>query len=100
MRRGLVVLFAAVLLGGCTDADWDHTLSYVGLDSGAPPPAAAPAAVAAATPAESAENSWCVEAAKAAQREAAEQGFDSATQHYRAQVTYRQCVTEPGVSPQ
>ncbi len=102
MRRGFLVLFAAVLLCGCTDADWDHTMSYVGLGTDKPAPTApapaAPAQMAAAPAAPG--NKWCVEVAKAALREAAKDGFDAATQQHRAQVTYRQCLSDPGTAPQ
>ena len=100
--RVLAALFATVVLGGCTDADWDSTLSYVGLSDtpqAAPAqPAEAqqagtqPAAEAAAAPADD----WCIQIAKAAAQEAADLGFDRPTQQNRAKVTYQQCVRGPG----
>jgi hypothetical protein len=91
------VVLVAALLGGCTDADWDRTLSYVGLDDA---PAAQPApadssAVLAAKPAALAEaDEWCNEVAKAEQQEAAEQGFDKATQENRSKVAFQQCAAK------
>ncbi len=100
MRRALAVLFAAGLLGGCTDADWDHALSYAGLDSAGPPPAEEPAAPApVAAQAAPTTNAWCGEAAKAAQSEAAAEGFDAATQQHRAQTLFAQCLRNPGAQP-
>ena len=87
VRRAFAVLFMAGLLAGCTDADWDHTFSYVGLDSSKPAPP--PQVTAATTPAP--VDTWCVEVAKSEQVEAAEDGFDAATQQHRAQVAFEQC---------
>jgi len=103
--RVVAVLFAAVVLGGCTDADWDRTLSYVGLGE---TPQAAPAQPAETQPAETqpatpapAEaaapaDDWCIQIAKAAGQEAADQGFDRPTQENRAKVVYQQCARGAG----
>lgn len=95
MRRALAVLFAAGLLGGCTDADWDHALSYTGLTTDKP---AAETAAAEPVPEETApslappaDSGWCMEVAKATQTEAANQGFDARTQQLRAQQAFQQC---------
>ena len=98
--RIVVAALAACLLAGCTDADWDHTMSYVGLGPATsaeadPPgqPAAAPVAQtdpAAGQPA--ASDQWCREVARAAATEAVSNGFDAATQQHRAQVSYSQCL--------
>lgn len=89
--------FAACLLCGCTDADWDHATTYVGLgptqnDRPAPPASADAAPTSVATDQSAKSDSWCQQAAKSARDEAAGDGFDSATQQRRAESTYRQCV--------
>ncbi|MDE2133028.1 MAG: hypothetical protein KGM97_00385 [Alphaproteobacteria bacterium] len=95
--RIIGAVFAGFLLAGCTDADWDHAMSYAGLgqsDQTASPQAApADESVAAPTPAAQASKSddWCREIAKAAAADAAGNGFDAPTQQHRAEVTYRQC---------
>jgi hypothetical protein len=95
------VLATAVLLAGCTDADWDHALSYAGLggDQAKPAPADAPQSDAEAAPKSqavaAAPDPWCDEVAKAAHAEAASQGFDAATQKNRAQASYQQCAHLP-----
>jgi len=104
--RVVAVLFAAVVLGGCTDADWDRTLSYVGLGETPPAapvqPAEAQEAQQPGTPpvaqAETAApaDDWCSRIAKAAAQEAADQGFDEPTQQNRARVTYQQCLRGDG----
>jgi hypothetical protein len=54
--------------------------------------AQAPAApVAQSSEIPSAPDSWCVRVAKSAQAEAADQGFDAATQQRRALTTFKQC---------
>ena len=99
--RVMCVVFAGLLLGGCSAADWDNATSYVGLGptADAPPSNAAPTAaeapptslpVAQASPAES----WCQQVAKANASDAAENGFDVATQKHRAETSYRQCLGE------
>ena len=175
--REIAPLVLMVVLGGCSGADWDHAISYVGLGGGdeqaqppspppsgqadtaplstaedapaahpwttvgalppssqtavaeplpppraaeaesVPPPAAEPVPpprphVAAsappavftppvAAPAPSAvepppaaptADPWCSRIAKSASDEAANEGFDAATQRHRAEVTYKQCV--------
>ena len=93
-HRVAAVAVLACVLAGCTDADWDHSLSYIGMNQSpdAAPAAQANAAPQAATPAApAAEDDWCVTASKAAEREAREQGFDAATQHHRAETALQQC---------
>ena len=101
MGRWACVVATAVFLAGCTDADWDHALGYVGLDQQQKtergdnkpvqdaPPQAAQASVAPAP------ETWCAEVAKAAQSEAADQGFDAPSQKLRAQMAYQQCTRAP-----
>lgn len=92
--RVAAVAILACALAGCTDADWDHTLSYVGMNQSqdqAAAPQANPAAQSPAPAAAVAEDDWCVTASKAAEREAREEGFDIATQRNRAATTLRQC---------
>jgi hypothetical protein len=92
IRIATVVILAAVL-GACTDADWDHALSYVGADdsaSNAPPPAATP--IAATTAPTAKMDSWCDDAAQAAAREARKDGFDAATQRRQAESARAQCL--------
>lgn len=98
--RIVVAALAACLLAGCTDADWDHTLSRVGLGPATtaeadPPARPATAPVAQADPVAGqpvASDQWCREVAGAAATEAVSNGFDAATQQHRAQVAYSQCV--------
>lgn len=54
-----------------------------------PQPSAAPTAMASA--ASDTADSWCVRVAKSAQAEAADQGFDAATQQRRALASFKQC---------
>lgn len=105
-HRVMAVLFAAGLLGGCTDADWDDAFSYAGLgpsktdraspasesDADAPAPTyrAEPAPSVTTGPAPVADT-WCIDVAKSAQIEAARQGFDGATQQRRARTVFMQC---------
>lgn len=102
--RLAIVLAAAVFLAGCTDADWDHALAYAGL--GSDKAAQTSAAASAATPAgeatppapqTAAADGWCTEVAKAAEAEAAGQGFDKQTQKNRAQAAFQQCAHGQGV---
>jgi len=86
-----VVILAAVL-GACTDADWDHALTYVGAEdsaSSAPPPARS--SVAATTNPTPKMDAWCDNAAEAAAREARKDGFDAATQRHQADSARAQC---------
>ncbi len=102
--RIIGAVFAGLLLAGCTDADWDHAMSYAGLgqsDQTAPatePVAATPAETPAAAGAAqvSTSEAWCREIAKAASDDAAGNGFDAATQQHRAELTYRQCSEGSG----
>jgi len=102
--RIVTTVFAAFLLSGCSF--WERATTYVGV--GPTPqsePASEPAAQAAPDGAQPAEppvaaaqprsDTWCQQIAKSASIEAADNGFDSATQRRRAESTYRQCVGSP-----
>jgi hypothetical protein len=101
-HRVMAVLLVAGLLGGCTEADWDSAFAYAGLGPSKPDSAssqsapdgpsytAAPAASVTNGPAPVADT-WCIDVAKSAQLEAAQQGFDGATQRRRAMTTFNQC---------
>jgi hypothetical protein len=101
--RNLAVLAVACLLGGCTEADWDHAMTYTGLAPDVPvaaPSAAAPSGEAAPqqqAPAPTpAQDAWCSQIAKSVADEAALEGFDRATQLRRAQIALDQCVHTRG----
>ncbi|GAA0581481.1 hypothetical protein [Rhizomicrobium electricum] len=85
MRRAIVVLIGLGPIGlglaGCTGPGWDHTFAFLDAKEKAPPPAVASAP----------DPNWCTDAAAAAKREAAEQGFDAMTQTRRAEAIYAQC---------
>jgi hypothetical protein len=98
MKKFTGMIVAAFLLCGCSDADWDHLMSF---DNGGPSETAAvtpdsPAPVAQVqTPAEQASpqpDAWCQQVAQDALAKAAQAGFDSTTQQSMAQTSYRQCA--------
>ena len=94
--RVVVALLAACLLSGCTDADWDHATSYVGLgpaQSSGPPPADPAVPVSVPTDPATKPDTWCQQIAETARADAANDGFDAATQQRRAETMYRQCVS-------
>ncbi|MDE1938158.1 MAG: hypothetical protein KGI68_03975 [Alphaproteobacteria bacterium] len=94
------IVIAGLLLSGCTDADWNHTMNYVGLgqpeqsapDTLAPQPTATADNAATPAPAVSKSEAWCREVAASAAQTAAGNGFDLATQKYRATTMYKQCM--------
>jgi hypothetical protein len=104
-RHSLILLIFPLLLAGCTDADWDHVLSYSGLEENAaqadaPRPAAptvaataAPsqpsAAVAAEPVAQSSSADFC---RSVATQDASADGFDAATQARIFAQSYAQCA--------
>jgi ABC-type sugar transport system substrate-binding protein len=97
--RVIGMVFAGLMLGGCSAADWDNATSYVGLGpdpQAAPPNTAPPAAEAAPTSPPVAQaspsNNWCQQVAKANAADAAESGFDVETQKRRAETSYKQCL--------
>jgi hypothetical protein len=109
--RIIGAVFAGLLLCGCSLPSWDSMTTYVGLgpDDQATPPKAAPAegtpdevnAAPTSTPAAQASPSdnWCEQIAKASAADAADNGFDLATQQHRAETTYRQCLASSGAAP-
>ena len=104
-----VAVCAALLVGGCSDTDWDHALSYAGLGDSKPatqppptvaadqtPPATEQAPTVSGMPAPA--DNWCTEIAQSARSEAAGQGFDARTQQLRANSAYNQCTRYPGTA--
>lgn len=94
--RLAVAACAALLLAGCTDADWDQAMATVGFgDPAAPDPSSVPATPPpprqAATDVTSQE-SWCRQVQESAMVEAAADGFDAQTQKLRGEAQYRQCL--------
>jgi hypothetical protein len=92
--RIIGAVFASLLLCGC--AEWDDTLSYVGLGESDEAEQPAPTPAVAEVPAPSVQASTvddlCRQIGKAAGESAAGEGFDLATQQQRAETTYRQCI--------
>jgi hypothetical protein len=109
--RFALALAAASLLSACSDADWSHSMSFVGLDDSAdnqaqPTADAAPQVAtqtasapvvqppgAQAAPAQTAQagvNPFCAAVAK---QDADGQGFDAPTQQGIFVRSYQQCVT-------
>jgi hypothetical protein len=101
--RVALALAAASLLSACSDADWSHGMSFVGLDESAsatattpdPVPQAmaqtAPRPVAAAQTAQAnGPNPFC---AAVARQDTEGHGFDAATQQGVYVRSYQQCVT-------
>ena len=98
MKKLPWMIVAALLLCGCTDADWDHLMSFdrpssETADSQAMPESPAPMAQVQA-PAEqtSQPDVWCQQVAQDALAKAADNGFDTATQQNMARTSYRQCA--------
>jgi hypothetical protein len=92
------LLFFLPLLAGCTDADWDHVMSFASQDRSEVTQAAVAApAPAVATPAAApgAQNAFCLDIAR---QEATSNGFDQATQQRVALRSYQQCVALYGAS--
>ena len=99
-----LALAAASLLSACTDADWSHGMSFIGLDdskNSQPVAEAAPQPVAKATPrpvaqvapaqtAQAGVNPFC---AAVARQDADGHGFDAETQQGMFVRSYQQCVT-------
>lgn len=94
LRRFLVVAMASVLLSACTDADWDRSLSHVGLADS--PPAAVPQQPPSQDQAleksqASAQEDWCMASSRHAAERIKDLGFDQATQNRRAREELEQC---------
>ena len=97
--RLIAALAAAISLSACTDTDWSHTMSFVGLDDApqAEEPAPRPVAQAAPAPAAPAQtvaaggtNPFCASVAK---QDSERNAFDAATQQGVFVRSYQQCVT-------
>ena len=97
--RLVAVLAAAVSLSACTDTDWSHTMSFIGVDDTtqarpAPRPVARRAAPAPVAPAQTAQvaggNPFC---ASVARQDSERNVFDAATQQGVFVRSYQQCVT-------
>lgn len=99
--RLALALAATFALSGCTDADWSHTMSFIGFDEGAQPaPVRRPVARATATRAPQtaqppqtaramAVNPFCASVAK---QDSESSGFDATTQQSVFVRSYQQCV--------
>ena len=97
MRHSLILLVFPLLLAGCTDSDWDHVLSYSGLDeqaeqTDAPRPAAPTSAAVAAEPSAPAQSSNADFCRSVATQDASADGFDPATQARIFARSYAQCT--------
>lgn len=91
MKLRLILLcIVSGLIGGCTDAEWDHTVS--GMDQTRQTETPAPQPVAASG------DEWCRQAAQYERENVASQGFDAATQQHLYEASYRQCMQSPGVA--
>ncbi len=99
-RHSLILLAFPLLLAGCTDTDWDHALSYSGLEEKAAPadvpqrraaPNPQPAA-AAAEPTARAQASDADFCRSVAAQDASADGFDPATQRRIFAQSYAQCA--------
>jgi hypothetical protein len=94
--RLVCALAASFALSACSDTDWSHSMSFVGLDDSqdaepAPPPMVAQAVPAPAQTAQAAGgNAFCAAVA----RQDSERGpFDAATQQGVFTRSFQQCVT-------
>jgi hypothetical protein len=95
MKKILVLtacMAVSVLLGGCSDADWNNALNYTGLgaedDAAAEAPVqAVPATAVAAAPAP--DDSFCRDVAT---QDASGSGFDKQTQARVYIRSYQQCT--------
>jgi hypothetical protein len=104
--RLAVALAATFALSACSDSDWSHGMSFVGLDDNEPTPAIVKAApVAAQAPAQTAQatppagnNAFC---AAVARQDSERNAFDAPTQQGVFTRSFQQCMTIFGnASPQ
>ena len=95
------VIAAALLLSACTDADWSHTMNFIGVPDTTqrPQPNSRPRPVARTMPAPPAPlqaarpagpNPFCASVAK---QDSESNAFDAATQQSVFVRSYQQCVT-------
>jgi hypothetical protein len=85
----LSALFSALLLAGCTDADWDHAMTYTGLEGARTAEAAEAPPASVPVPAAASDDGFCEAVAK---QDATGGEFDPATQARILQRSFRQCV--------
>jgi hypothetical protein len=99
MKKLPWMIVAALLLCGCTDADWDHLASF---DSPPSETRVAQSAPESSTPVAEVQTPagqaapqldvWCQQVAQDALTKAARNGFDSTTQQSMAKNSYHQCA--------
>lgn len=103
MKKTFVLALAlpfCLALAGCTDADWDHALSYTGLSDTSAEPAVEQPAAAAAAPADETPVATTAPAGAGnldfcravATRDATSNGFDELTQKRIYARSLGQCV--------
>jgi hypothetical protein len=96
LMKKFLVLTLGLLLGGCTDAQWNHALNYTGLGEETDAPAARaqngePAAASEPSAPASAPNTDFCRAV--ATQDATSNDFDAATQARVLARSYAQCMT-------
>lgn len=91
----LAAALSTLMLAGCSDADWNHAMTYTGVEQPqvaaadpAPPPAQAPAAA-------MSDTGFCQAVAK---QDATGNGFDPATEQRVFQHSFQQCVAMFGTA--
>ena len=98
-RRSFRFAMSGLALSGCTDADWDHAMTYSGSGRAGRPTSADRAGArqpARRAPAPAPSNaSFCEAAAK---QDASRDGFDAATQQRVYQRSVQQCVAMFGTA--
>lgn len=91
LGRTVGLLAMAGMLSGCSA--WEGTMSGLGLyDTDSPAPVVARDTAVPSPAAAPASDSWCQKVATQDRAEAAQNGFDVATQQRRYAVSYRQCL--------
>ena len=97
-RQSLILFAFSLFLAGCTDTDWDHVLSYSGLEEKAAPtdvphraPPSVPSAAVAAEPASPPQPANADFCRSVAAQDASAEGFDPATQARIFAQSYAQC---------
>jgi len=102
MRNGMMWLTAALLLTGCSDAQWRELTTFDEVQE-SPPATVSPAAM--PTPAKtelrpvsqpSTPDFYCQRVATSHAQQQAQEGFDTATQRRTAEIDYRQCMDLSG----
>lgn len=103
--RIIGLALVVVLLGGCTDADWDSAMATVGMGDSpggdAPPPTPVAAQnLSPVTQTADTNEAWCREVADYERQGAASMGFDAATQQHQYALRYNQCLRYSSGKPQ